>query len=712
MEKFKDKYPQFYRELVKSELPQGVVPEELLCSDKRKFLWECKNGHQWTQVLANRTKKGGSFCQYCLGKLPYPGESDLATLYPDVSKEWDYEKNEDTPIGFATHSRKKKWWICPQGHSYDMRVINRTTGQQNCPYCSGKRVLPGFNDVATTRPEILKYWDYEKNEITPQEITEKSAKKIWFTCGKPGHSWQGTLVKLGRGKSIECRVCSGHNVIPGVNDLASQFPEIAAELVGEDPENIYMFSTKKLTWKCPQNHIREVKCFYRTKDNAGICYECETGRKKPKESFDIEKDSLIVRYPEIAERFDKDKNPGVDINVVFYGSTKRLWWKCKRGHSFRRQVNAYTYQHGECPYCSNKKLLQGFNDFPTIYPNLLHMWDYSKNKIGPENYLAKSSKKVNWVCINDKDHSFQKSIYAMVRTNGSCPICFSEGRSGLEQDLADFVMSILPDNTTVLRNDRSLIHPKELDIYIPSKNIAIEFNGLYWHSETSGKDRYYHYDKWKQCSDKDVQLITIWEDDWVEKRSIIEKMLVHKLGVDNSRTIYARKTSIEEIGFHISKEFLDENHIQESSQGSVYFGLYYGDDLVAVSVWRKNKKKLYLDRYATSCNVVGGMGKMLKQGILYAKEHGLSQIITFADHEVSNGNLYDVLGFDLDGLLDPDYKYVINGQRKHKFGYRLKRFKNDPELIYRDGLTELQLAELNDLHRVWDCGKSRYVISI
>lgn len=712
MEKFKDKYPQFYQELVKSELPPGVAPEELLCSDKRKFLWECKNGHQWTQVLANRTKKGGSFCQYCLGKLPYPGESDLATLYPDVSQEWDYEKNEDTPVGFATHSRKKKWWICPQGHSYDMRVINRTKGQQNCPYCSGKRVLPGFNDVATTRPKILKYWDYEKNDITPQEITEKSAKKVWFTCGKPEHSWQGTLVKLGRGKDIICRVCSGHVVIKGINDLSSQFPQIAAELVQEDPESIYMFSSRKVSWKCGMGHKWRASPAQRAKYNEGKCPHCYYNGRIGKSIGNIEDTNISVKSPQILNEWDYAKN-NVDPRTVSFGSTKKYWWKCQQGHSYEQEVNTKVYYNQGCPYCSNNRIFTGFNDLATHHPHLVQWWDYDNNDdLLPTTCSKNSSKKVNWVCIHNKEHKFTKSVSNMVKTNGSCPICFSEGRSGLEQDLADFVMSILPDNTTVLRNDRSLIRPKELDIYIPSKNIAIEFNGLYWHSETSGKDRYYHYDKWKQCSDKGVQLITIWEDDWIEKRSIVEKMLVHKLGVDNSRTIYARKTSIEEIDFHTSKDFLDEHHIQGSSQGSVYFGLYYGDYLVAVSVWRKNKKKLYLDRYATSCNVVGGMGKMLKQGILYAKKHGLSQIITFADHEVSNGNLYDVLGFDLDGLLDPDYKYVVDGQRKHKFGYRLKRFKNDPELIYRDGLTELQLAELNDLHRVWDCGKSRYVIDV
>lgn len=712
MEKFKDKYPQFYQELVKSELSVDIIPEELLCNDKREFLWQCDNGHQWTQVLTNRTKKGGSFCQYCLGKLPYPGESDLATLYPEVSKEWDYDKNEDTPVGFASHSRKKKWWICPQGHSYDMRVINRTAGEQNCPYCSGKRVLAGFNDVATTNPEIIKYWDYEKNEITPQEITKKSARKVWFTCGKPGHSWQGTLAKLGRGKNVICRVCSGRVIIKGINDLASQYPNIAFELVEKDPENTYAFYNKKLTWECNEGHQWEASPVQRTKHNEGKCPYCYYNGRSGKQIGDIKDTNISVKLPEILKEWDYAKN-NVDPQTVSFGSTKKYWWKCELGHSYEQEVNTKIYYNQGCPYCSNNRILTGFNDLATHHPDLVQWWDYENNgDLLPTVCSKNSNREVYWVCINNKDHKFKKTVSGMVRTNGSCPICFSEGRSGLEQELADFVISILPEGTTVLRNDRTLICPKEIDIYIPDKSIAIEFNGLYWHSEDSGKDRRYHYDKWNKCKDKGVQLITIWEDDWIGKRSIVEKMLAHKLGVDNSVTIYARRTSIEEISFRESKDFLEEHHIQGSSQGSVYFGLYHGDELVAASVWRKNKTDLYLDRYATSCNVIGGMGKMLKLGKLYAEERELSRIITFADHEVSNGNLYETLGFTLDGQLDPDYKYIVDNQRRHKFGYRLKRFKNDPDLIYRDGLTENQLAEINDLHRVWDCGKSRYVISI
>ena len=106
-----------------------------------------------------------------------------------------------------------------------------------------------------------------------------------------------------------------------------------------------------------------------------------------------------------------------------------------------------------------------------------------------------------------------------------------------------------------------------------------------------------------------------------------------------------------------------------------------------------------------------GMGKLLKEGKNIALKYHCSKIVTFSDHQFSDGGLYEKLGFTLDKDLAPDYRYLSQGARKHKFGYRIERFKNDPELIYKEGLTERELARLNGLERIWDCGKSRYVMN-
>lgn len=233
---------------------------------------------------------------------------------------------------------------------------------------------------------------------------------------------------------------------------------------------------------------------------------------------------------------------------------------------------------------------------------------------------------------------------------------------------------------------------------------------MYWHSESQGKHSLYHYNKWKECKDKGIQLITIWEDEWIDKQDLVKRMVTYKLNEYHNRKVYARNTIFQEINKDLAEKFLNLYHIQDYKRCSIYYGLYYNGNLVAVSGWNKNKNSLYLDRYATSQPVVGGMGKLLKYGKKYAKEQGCDRIVTFADHCVSDGGLYEKLGFFHDGEVLPDYKYVVKGKRVHKFNYRKKRFRDDDNLLHEDGLTEKQLADLNGLERIWDCGKTRYVL--
>ena len=710
---FKDSFPYFYQELDISKLPSHIDPETLPCNSTEVLWWKCENNHEWKQGVKNRTIRGGSYCQYCMGKKPYPGESDLATLYPHLVPEWDTEKNGDlSPVGFATHSRKKIWWICPKGHSYDMRVINRSAGEQNCPYCSGKRVLKGYNDVATTRPEILKFWDYEKNSMTPYEITDQSAKKVWFSCPIPGHSWQGTLVKLGRGKTIECKVCSGYEVISGINDLLSQAPEIAQELVDANPMTLYVYHSKKLTWKCDKGHIWKASPVQRTKYGEGKCPECFYNGRVGKPIGDIKDTNIAVKAPHIAAMWDYEKNGEMKPEEVSFGSMKKIWWKCDLGHSYQQEVNTKVYYNQGCPYCSNNRVFPGFNDLATHTPEAVKWWDYDNNgDLTPQTCAKNTSRVINWVCPDNEDHKFSKQVCSMVRTRPYCPQCMKWGTSVKEKELYKYVCSIY--DGTVIENDRKLLgNKKEIDIYLPDTNLAIEFNGLYWHSEERIDDKNYHKEKYELCKDKGVQLLTIWEDDWDLRQDVVKHMIAHKLGVSSHDRVFARKTVVREISPSTTKEFLDAYHIQGYTSCVYRLGLFDGDELVAVSAWRKLDNTLYLDRYATSCQVVGGMGKMLKYGKQYALDHYCDEIVTFSDHCVSDGGLYDTLGFEIDKKLVPDYSYFDFDRRYHKFNYRKKRFKNDDSLFYHENMTEHQLAHMNGLYRIWDCGKTRWKMTV
>lgn len=276
------------------------------------------------------------------------------------------------------------------------------------------------------------------------------------------------------------------------------------------------------------------------------------------------------------------------------------------------------------------------------------------------------------------------------------------GTSIFESELADFVEQT---GLEIIRNDRSLIGPMELDVYVSSKQIALEFNGIYWHSEKF-KDKNYHYDKWKACNDQGIQLIQVWEDQWLNRRPQVESMIKAKLGFSDRPRVYARKTAVQEVTTSEARTFLDDFHIQGFASGTCYVALFSEDEIVAVCVFKsKGGSKYELTRYATSCSVIGGFTKCLSY---FEKLFSPSEIATFADLCLSDGSLYSSNGWTADKLLKPDYMYLYNNERQHKFGFRLKRFDKDPSLFYSEGLTERQLAELNGILRVYDAGKIRY----
>lgn len=275
-----------------------------------------------------------------------------------------------------------------------------------------------------------------------------------------------------------------------------------------------------------------------------------------------------------------------------------------------------------------------------------------------------------------------------------------------EQMVAEYVSGLGFD---IVQNTRSVIPPKELDIFVPQENLAIEFNGLYWHSASRlAKD--YHKLKYEACSSAGVQLIQIWEDDWNRSSEILKRMLAHKLGVSDLPSFGASKCKVVDVSTTAARTFLEANHIQGYASSGVKLGLVTkkGEDLVAIMTFRSSMDVEWeLVRYATSIRVPGGFSKLLSA---FRSQHP-GTIKTFADLMVSNGSVYQKSGFVLDRVLEPDYRYVVKGERVHKFNYRIQRFRSDPDLLFEEGMTETQLAELNGLERVYDAGKARYVLT-
>ena len=286
------------------------------------------------------------------------------------------------------------------------------------------------------------------------------------------------------------------------------------------------------------------------------------------------------------------------------------------------------------------------------------------------------------------------------------------GHSNQGTTLELFVRELLEEcNIEYQTNVRDIIPPKELDIYIPSKKLAIECNGVYWHSF---KEPSYHINKFLECSKQGIQLLTLWED-WLRvKPNIIKSIIKSKLGVITNR-IYARNCIIKEISSKECSKFLDDNHIQGHSPSSIKLGLYYENELVSVMTFSKsrigigkNEDGWELVRFCNKLNttVTGGASKLLKY---FISIYDPRQVVSYSCNDISNGNLYSKLGFEK-GNSSNAYWYIDQNtfKRFHRFNFRKAKLK---ELGYdTDNLTESQIMSNLPYWKIYDAGTTRWVL--
>ena len=298
-----------------------------------------------------------------------------------------------------------------------------------------------------------------------------------------------------------------------------------------------------------------------------------------------------------------------------------------------------------------------------------------------------------------------------------CMVCYpnATGSSYTEKEILSYIRSLLSTENIVER-DRKLLGNRELDIYIPAKNIAIEYNGLFWHSEFNGhKSKLYHMDKLDRCLQQGIRLITIFEDEWALSSDIIKAKLNHMLHTVKEG-VYARECDVQEILTKQSSIFLGKHHLQGYCPSSVNIGLLNNGELIAVMTFGKPRISLggkdnangeyELLRYSTSKLIVGGASKLLSH---FIKTHAPSKIISYADRRWSTGDLYGKLGFSFVGNTDPNYWYFKPGYaiRYHRFGFRKSVLHKKMDLFIPE-LTEWENMQLNGYDRIWDCGNLKY----
>ena len=185
-----------------------LTPRDVVPGSRRKVWWQCAKGHVWQAAISSRAVDGAG-CPVCAGKQVAAGENDLATLFPHLAQQWDRARNGAmTPETVSPYSNRKAWWVCALGHRWQAAVSARAGGS-DCPYCAGRKVLAGFNDLATKDPTVAAEWDPTLNGgLTPQMVTAGSHKKVWWRCSE-NHVWKAVVYARTGAKHCGCPVCAG-----------------------------------------------------------------------------------------------------------------------------------------------------------------------------------------------------------------------------------------------------------------------------------------------------------------------------------------------------------------------------------------------------------------------------------------------------------------------------------------------------------------------
>ena len=359
-------------------------------------------------------------------------ENSIKTTHPEIAKQWHPKKNGMLlPTHTVSGSSKKVWWQCEHGHEWQAVISSRTSNNLGCPYCAGQRLIVGQNDLATTYPEIATEWHPEKNgTLTPHDVTKRSGLKVWWQC-KHGHEWKTTVASR-TGDNRGCPYCANQKPIIGQNDLKTTHPELVSEWNyaknGDlKPTDVTAGSGKKVWWICKHGHEWETSVCNRTKHHSNCPY-C-AGQKAIVGFNDI-----LTTHPQIAKQWNYAKNGDLKPTDVTAGSGKKVWWICEHGHEWEARVASRVSGHN-CPYCLNKKVLQGFNDLATTHPELVTEWNYTKNgDLKPTNVLTGSGKKVWWIC--EHGHEWETSVCYRTKLHSNCPYCTNQKPIVGQNDLA------------------------------------------------------------------------------------------------------------------------------------------------------------------------------------------------------------------------------------------------------------------------------------
>ena len=650
----------------------------------------------------------------------------------EVTEEELKEMSESSKeiVRSGTYNGKTKFeFICEKHGIYTQRLDKHRYGQ-GCPKCGWWR----FSESAAEKrrednplPDwyIASLAEEHKEELRNGTYRRRGVKT--FLCEKHGRYRLGHDARInGSGCPLCAKEVPKKFVVQKRIDRISGYTDEQLEDARKSPDSDKFFNGllgahDKMTFVCDvHGEYRQLISEHFNKGQG--CPQCALVKQGMTFKRNYHKDGYNPEFLKALqgsvdeERFLRNEVPvseRVELTCEMHGKYRQSYQQFRKGY--------------RCPQCGLitlgekvSKSAREKNPFPQWFIEDL---EGSPDK---ESVLSRRLRIADSALFSCKIHGLYEQKIRGHLYGRKCPKCFSGRKSSrLEDSVAEWFEEHHPD-IRILRNVRNYFDDEksqsELDIVFPDYKVAVEIDGIFWHSyekllsKNVEDPKHYHLRKTEMCRRNGFQLVHLFDDSLNDNFELCMDLIVSKLVVhgykDERKKVYARKCVVDFVSVDDAKEFYDSNHIQGYGDGKAY-GLYYNGELLSCMSFKKCARNTSdsgswcLTRYACKRgkHVVGGFERLFKH---FLKDSGCRRVVSFADIGVSDGSLYERNGWRKCGDVSVDYFYVYNGRREHKFKFRLERFKNDEELYYEEGLTEFELAELNYIPRVYDCGKVKY----
>jgi len=455
---------------------------------------------------------------------------------------------------------------------------------------------------------------------------------------------------------------------------------------------IYVGAKTKIDLICPKEHQFSTCWNYWQRGCRCPHVECKGIRLSSSKREDFRKVRQFIEQKEYRVKTDFYKN-----------AHQKLHLTCPEGHDCYISWNKFrgssknNFEDGvRCRICSKDKAANSRRiDFETIQ-QIVNEEDYSI--VLPFN---RQDSKDKFVLRCTKGDEYE-TCWNYWQRGHRCPMCFP-AQSKSEKEILH-----LYENLNPVERDRTILRPKELDVYFSVQKVAIEYCGLYWHSDAAPGSRMipsYHRNKLDKCNEQGIHLLTIFEDEWQEHKDVCISRINSALGIVRER-VFARKCIAKQISKSEARDFLKRTHLQGSGGCRVAYGLFYNDKLIQVMTFgspnrahtSKGKRVLEMKRLAGELNtiIIGGASKLFKLGLQYAKANNYEIIKSYCDLRWGTGNLYQKLGFTKTSNGSPSYHWTdgVKRWRNQKLAQNKKK----------TGTTEAEVAVQKGFWKIYDCG--------